>query len=248
MIGLNPHGRRIRMTSSYAKSLELRLRAHANPESARPMQAYMRDLFPYLGIRSPECTALIKAFVQEQTAPEGEALTEAVRELWQLPEREFQYAAIHLLEKQKKGLQAEDIKLFEDLVTSKSWWDTVDTLASRLIGGQLFIRYPELIAAYTERWIQSDNLWLQRTALLFQLSYKNRTDAARLFDYIRRTSASREFFLRKAIGWALREYSKTDEAAVRSFLDETELSPLSRREALKYVSQKKLACRPEGIR
>jgi 3-methyladenine DNA glycosylase AlkD len=228
------------MISSYVKGIEALLRAHANPALAAPMQAYLRDLFPFLGIKSPECKALIKSFLQEHETPEGDALAETVRELWQLPEREFQYAALHLLDKQKLRLQTEDIRLLEELVTSKSWWDTVDTLAGRLIGGQHFSKFRELIPLYTKRWIGSDNIWLQRTALLFQLGYKNRTDTDRLFDYIRRTSASKEFFVRKAIGWALREYSKTDEAAVRKFVDETELSPLSRREALKYADRKRL--------
>ncbi|KPV59960.1 DNA alkylation repair protein, partial [Paenibacillus sp. A3] len=105
--------------------------------------------------------------------------------------------------------------------------------------GELFTRFPELIPVRTQRWMASDSMWLQRTALLFQLRYKKRTDAALLFDLIRQCAASKEFFIRKAIGWALREYSKTDEAAVRRFVAETALSPLSIREALKYVDRRK---------
>ncbi|MDF2961479.1 MAG: hypothetical protein K0S39_3214 [Paenibacillus sp.] len=225
------------MTNSYANRLEQWLRAHADSDKAAPMQAYMRDLFPFLGVRSPERAALVKAFLQEHGLPQGTELQDTVRELWRLPEREFQYTALQLLEKQRKQLQPSDIDLLEHLVVNKSWWDTVDTIAGGLIGAH-FTKFPELIPVYTERWISSDNLWLQRSALLFQLSYKSRTDAPILFDYIRRTADSKEFFLRKAIGWALRQYSKTDEAAVRRFVAEAKLSPLSEREALKYADSK----------
>lgn len=103
--------------------------------------------------------------------------------------------------------------------------------------GDHLAKYPELIPRYTERWIASENLWLRRTAILYQLRYKERTDAGRLFRYIEKCKEENEFFIRKAIGWALREYSKTDESAVRAFVDKTPLSPLSVREALKFVSR-----------
>lgn len=226
------------MSLSYSNLLETHLRAHANLDKAGPMEAYMRHLFPFLGIKSPERVALVKGFIQEHgVPPQGEELTNTIREVWKLPEREFHYAALQLLEKQLKKLDPAAIDLLEELVITHSWWDTVDTLASRLIGSH-FTKYPDLIPIYTERWIESDNMWLQRSALLFQLSYKSRTDSALLFDYIRRTAHSQEFFLRKAIGWTLREYSKTDESAVRQFVAETVLSPLSVREALKHADRK----------
>ncbi|NOU93009.1 DNA alkylation repair protein [Paenibacillus sp. LMG 31456] len=224
------------MSYSYSNRLENWLRAHANSEKASPMEAYMRNLFPFLGIKSPDRVKLVKAFIQEHgIPPQGEELTCTIRELWQLPEREFHYTALQLLEKHLKKLEPAAIDLLEELVVTHSWWDTVDTIAGRLIGSY-FTQYPDLIPVYTERWINSDNMWLQRSALLFQLSYKKRTDEALLFDYIRRTAHSKEFFLRKAIGWALRQYAKTNEPAVRQFVSETELSPLSVREALKHSS------------
>jgi 3-methyladenine DNA glycosylase AlkD len=140
------------------------------------------------------------------------------------------------LEKHAKKAKKTDIDVFESLITTKSWWDTVDYLASHTMGDHL-ARHPELIPEYTERWITSDDLWLRRTAILYQLRYKQKTDAGRLFEYISRCKDEKEFFIRKAIGWALREYSKTDEQSVREFVAVSRLSPLSEREALKYVSR-----------
>ncbi|WP_240633383.1 DNA alkylation repair protein [Paenibacillus montanisoli] len=210
------------------------LRAHASREISEPMEAYMRHLFPFLGIRTPERNALVKQFMKEHGVPAGEELEAIVRELWALPEREFHYSAMMLLEKRKKDASAAQIELLEELITTHSWWDTVDLLASHLVGN-VFTRYPELVPVYAEKWISSDNMWLRRTAILFQLGYKQRTDTELLFSLIRRAAHEPEFFIRKAIGWALREYAKTDAEAVQKFVAATELSPLSMREALKHV-------------
>jgi 3-methyladenine DNA glycosylase AlkD len=222
--------------SEYTQLLEAWFREHADRETAAPMEAYMRGQYPFLGIKTPERTRLTKDFWSRHGIPSGEELLQVVRELWELPEREFQNVAMSFLEKYGKQASKDDIDRFEWLITTKSWWDTVDYLASHTMGDHL-TRYPDLISTYTDRWIHSDNLWLRRTAILYQLRYKERTDSRRLFEYIGICKEEDEFFIRKAIGWALREYSKTDEAAVRRFVTETRLSPLSTKEALKYVSR-----------
>jgi 3-methyladenine DNA glycosylase AlkD len=217
---------------SYARKLEALLRSHANPEAAAAMAAYMRDLFPFLGIKTPERAALTRQFIAEHGVPDGEELEEAVRELWALPEREYQYAALHLFEKRAKKSPQGRIALLEEIITSKSWWDTVDAIAGKLVGA--FMReYPALIPETINRWIESEDMWLRRSAILFQLNYREATDEKLLFDLIRRCAEEKEFFIRKAIGWALRQYAKTDAGAVRRFVSETPLSPLSVREALK---------------
>lgn len=215
--------------------LEAWLRRHADREKAEAMEAYMRNQFPFLGIKKPEREKLLKEFWKRYGLPKGEELLHAAERLWELPEREFHYAAMGLMEKYGKTAERSHIDRLERWVTPQSWWDTVDFIADHLIGGH-FKRYPDLIPAYTGRWIESDNMWLRRTALLFQLKYKDKTDAARLFDFIDRTKDESEFFIRKAIGWALREYAKTDAAAVLRYAEATELSPLSRKEALKHLS------------
>nr|WP_090982441.1 DNA alkylation repair protein [Paenibacillus sp. CF384] len=225
------------VSDTYCEDLEKMLRSHASEEAAGPMTAYMRDLFPFLGIRTPERAAVTKQFVKEHGVPSGAELEGIARKLWSLPEREFHYTALLLLEKRKKDLTIDQVAFIEHLITAQSWWDTVDMIASHLVG-TLFTQYPELVPIYTEKWIASDNLWLRRTAILFQLGYKGRTDAELLFSLIRRTAHEDEFFIRKAIGWALREYAKTDSAAVQQFVADTALSPLSVREALKHVGAK----------
>jgi 3-methyladenine DNA glycosylase AlkD len=121
------------------------------------------------------------------------------------------------------------------LVTTKSWWDTVDSLAKNGAGG-LVLRYPEL-AGTMDRWVESENMWLRRTAILHQLGFKERTGADRLFRYCELRAHEQEFFIRKAIGWALREYSKVDADAVRRFVADHDaaLSGLSKREALLWL-------------
>jgi len=219
----------------YTAELAAWFRSHAAPEKAAPMAAYMRDKFPFLGIKSPERKQLTKEFWANHGIPTGDELLEVVRRLWELPEREFQNVAMSFLDKHGKRAKVEDIDTFEHLIVTKSWWDTVDYLAAHSMGDHL-AKYPELIPVYADRWIVSDDYWLRRTAILYQLRYKGRTDVDRMFAYIERCKDESEFFIRKAIGWALREYSKTDEDAVRRFVERTPLSPLSVKEALKHVS------------
>ncbi|MFF2093452.1 DNA alkylation repair protein [Paenibacillus sp. NPDC058174] len=220
--------------SEYIEALEQWLRKHANPEQAVPMQAYMRNQFPFLGLKSPERVELVKSFWKEHGVPKGEELLTAAVELWSLPEREFHYTALNLLDKRKKTAEISDIAVLEKLIVEHSWWDTVDILAAHPIGS-LLRKYPELVSDYTEKWIQSDNMWLRRTALLYQLRYKESTDAERLFRYMESCKHEEEFFIRKAIGWALREYAKSDEESVVNYVQGAGLSPLSVKEALKHI-------------
>ena len=135
---------------------------------------------------------------------------------WTRPERDHQYVATKLLRRHVELLPAGAIEDLEILITTKSWWDTVDEL-SRNVVGPLVLANPELVAVMDE-WIDDDHLWLARTAIVHQGTYKERTDPDRLFRYCLRRAADTDFFLRKAIGWALRDYSKVDEAAVRAFV------------------------------
>lgn len=198
------------------------------------MARYMRDQFPFLGIKTPQRRALLKAFMATHGQPPLDELETIVRELWQLPQREFQYSALTLLDRQVKKLPPEFYQVMEYLMVTKSWWDTVDGLAGNSVATH-FVRFPLVRNECLARWRSSDNFWLRRTTLLFQLGYKNKTDQVLLFDLIRENLASKEFFIQKAIGWALREYSKTDLEAVIEFVAATPLAPLSAREALKWL-------------
>jgi 3-methyladenine DNA glycosylase AlkD len=160
-----------------------------------------------------------------------------VTTLWNHPKRECQSAALDLLMRSKKIVSAEHMPLFEWMILTKSWWDTVDVIAPHCCG-TLFQREPQLIDRFAEKWITSESFWLRRAALLFQLKYKNATDEGRLFHYILLNAGSDQFFIQKAIGWALREYSKTAPDAVKRFIKEhDELKPLSRREGMKWLNR-----------
>jgi 3-methyladenine DNA glycosylase AlkD len=158
-----------------------------------------------------------------------------LRDLWSLPEREFQYAATSLLGRLEKQLPANMIKTMEYMIVTKSWWDTVDTISGGTLGVH-FQRFPEIREKYLAKWRKSENFWLRRACILFQLNYKSETDFNLLCEIIRENLGSKEFFINKAIGWALRQYARTDPKAVKKFVKETkELNPLSRREAMKHL-------------
>ncbi len=217
----------------YVVALKTLFEQNANPGQAAPMKKYMREQFEYLGIKSPQVKLLFREYVNEHGLPAIEDLDEIVRELWRLPQREFQYAAMSLMERLEKKLPAKSIKTLEYMITRKSWWDTVDNISH--IVGILFRRYPDVREKYLTNWRASKNIWLRRTAILFQLDFKRETDFDLLCDIIRENLGSKEFFINKAIGWALRQYARVDPKAVKKFVKETELHPLSRREAMKHL-------------
>lgn len=223
--------------NNYLDLLISKLEPHADANNARPMEKYLRDLFPHLGIKKPERTRLLKEFVNEHGHPDITQIEPIVRRLWELPHREYQYVALSFLERVQKNLSNNDIELLEFLIVNKSWWDTVDIIAAKLVG-TVFKNYPSLIKIYTPEWVHSDNTWLQRSALLFQLKYKQDTDTDLLYSYIDKLKTSKEFFIQKAIGWILREYSKTNPQSVLQYIESTQLASLSRREALKYMKKK----------
>jgi 3-methyladenine DNA glycosylase AlkD len=200
------------------------------------MTAYMRNIFPFLGIPSPARLALERDALAGLPRPSEADLIAASRSLWTLPEREYQYAALGLLSRNARALSPDFITVARELITTKSWWDTVDSLAAQVVG-PIVLRNPAL-RTEIDRWAVDEDFWVARTAILHQLKAKKQTDAVRLFRFCELRSADTEFFIRKAIGWALREYSKTDAAAVREFVaeHETTLSGLSKREALLWLN------------
>lgn len=218
---------------SWTRKVQQLLRKEADPKLAAPMAKYMRSQFPYLGIKTPQRKELLKQLISEEGLPLSGEADRVVRELWDLPEREYQYAAIAVTERLSRRLPPEFIDTLQHLITSKSWWDTVDGLAKTV--GQHFTRFPEVKAERLPQWRTSDNIWLRRSALLFQLSYKKETDFPLLCAIVRENLGSEEFFINKAIGWALRQYAREDPEAVRKFVESHKLSKLSRREAMKHL-------------
>ena len=221
---------------AYVDALCSVFQSQADPVAAIPMQAYMRDQFPYLGIKMPVQRALLRDFISAHGLPALKDLDTVLMALWALPEREFQYAALGLLGKFDDQLPAEFIDTLEALLTTKSWWDTVDSLATSVVGIH-FRRFPNVREDTLRRWRLSDDFWLRRTCILFQNKYKTETDFDLLKAIICENLGSKEFFINKAIGWALREYTRVDPEGVRAFVAETPLAPLSAREALKWLNR-----------
>ncbi|WP_404459261.1 DNA alkylation repair protein [Sutcliffiella horikoshii] len=218
----------------YQKELIDWFRSNGNEPNRKPMEDYMRNHFSFLGIKSPERKELLKRFFVEHGKPKQEWIKPLVTFLYAQPEREFHYAALAMIDVHIKKLDAEWLSFLEKIIITNSWWDTVDHIAPHHVGA-ILLREKASIIDYPDRWIDSDNFWLQRSAILFQLKYKEKTDEKKLFTYIEAASGSKEFFVQKAIGWALREYSKTAPDEVLTFIKSTDLAPLSRREGLKHL-------------
>jgi 3-methyladenine DNA glycosylase AlkD len=205
----------------------------ASPYNAPVMERYMKNRFPFFGIHSPQRKEILKNHIQDCGYPAISGIETVVKLLWDSPQRELQYSAQEILSRKIYLDDPERINLIEFLIVSKSWWDTVDYIASN-IAGPWFKKHPEAIIPVTGRWISSDNLWLKRSAILFQLKYKANTDEELLYEYISGLKNESDFFIRKAIGWALREYAKTNPLSVKIFVSNQKLSTLSIREALKH--------------
>ncbi|MGV9291975.1 DNA alkylation repair protein [Streptomyces sp. NPDC003719] len=209
--------------------------AAADPVRAVAMRAYMRDVAPFLGLTSPVRRALSRTVLDGLPRPgEPDCAAIALR-CWRLPEREYHYFAVDLLRRHVTHCSSDLLPVVRHLLTTVPWWDTVDPLAAHVVGG--LVAADRRLAAGMDAWIADEDLWLVRTALLHQLRYKERTDTDRLFGYCLRRSDHPDFFVRKAVGWCLREYAKTDPDAVRAFVTANgqALAPLSVREALRNI-------------
>ncbi|MEU6680060.1 DNA alkylation repair protein [Streptomyces sp. NPDC046925] len=216
-----------RLTTAYPRA--------ADPERAAQARAYMKNVAPFLGLPSPLRRQLSREVLADTPRPDEADCTAIALRCWQLPQREYAYFAVDYLRRHLKHCSSGFLPVARHLVTTVPWWDTVDALASHVVGG-LVAADPKL-RTEMDAWIGDEDLWVARTALLHQLRHKDATDTERLFAYCLRQSAHPDFFIRKAIGWCLREYAKTDPKAVRDFVERERgrLSPLSVREALKNL-------------
>lgn len=209
----------------------------AAPERAAKMAAYMKNQFSFIGLASPIRKDIQKPFIKESLQWEKPVLISNLRELWDLDHREYQYLGIDLMNRNKKKLSREDIPTLELMITQKSWWDTVDLIASNLVGPIIKDHNPEDLSLL-KQWIEVENIWLNRTAILHQLKYRERLDFEMLKEFIEIKKSHKEFFIQKAIGWALREYSKVNAKGVITFVNNTsDLSGLASREALKWINR-----------
>ena len=221
---------------SFIKALETAFKENSFPELAVPMENYIKNHFPFYGIKTDKRRLIFKTIWQIHHEEVKQNSREIALQLFTFKEREMHYCGIEILIKNlKKNYQLEDIKLIEKILTTNSWWDTVDTSAKYILGEYL-IEFPKETAIVIQRFSDSDNMWLNRSVILFQLSYKQKTNAAILFHECFKHANSKEFFIQKSIGWALREYGKFFPNEVKEFVKQANLKPLSKKEALKNIS------------
>lgn len=221
---------------SFISALETAFQENSNAENAFAMSKYMKNKFPFYGIKTTERRLLFKTIWKQNQQEVAENTRAIALELYKKEQRELHYCAIEILIKELKGkYKKEDIKLIEKLIITNSWWDSVDTI-SKYILGEYLLEHPLEIENTIENFSNSDNLWLNRSAILFQLGYKKQTDFELLKALCIQHQSSTAFFIQKAIGWALREYAKTNSEAVKNFVLVNNLKPLSRKEAIKNLS------------
>lgn len=218
---------------AFIPALETIFKEIQNQENAFAMSKYMKNNFSFFGIKTEERRHHFKAILKENQIEVAANARSIVLLLLKKPEREFHYCAIEIVIKELRGnYKKEDIQFIEQLITTHSWWDSVDTLAKYVLGAYL-MAFPAEIDAVIHRLSHSENMWLNRSALLFQLGYKEKTDFNLLQKICEEHQTSKAFFIQKAIGWALREYAKTNPDVVRDFVLTSNLKPLSKKEALK---------------
>ncbi len=206
---------------------------NSNPIIAKKQKAYLRNKFEFYGIKAKVRREILKKTLNIYNAKYHPELL--AKQLWQKKEREYHYCAQEII-LIKKNYKTNDVNLFEYMITNKSWWDTIDFIAPKILG-EYFKLYPNQIDKKINQWIFSDDIWLQRSCLIFQLKYKKKLNTKLLTYIIKNLLNTDEFFIKKSIGWILREYSKTNSLWVEKFVHKTKLKSLSKREALKFINK-----------
>jgi len=194
--------------------IEILFRKNGNPKRAEGAAAYMRNQFHFIGISTPDRRALQKEFHSKYDYPPIEQVDYIVHALWSKPERELHYFAMELIYLFRKSFTPEHVTLFEYLITTNSWWDTVDVVAPKL-AGSLFLSQPKLGEKTALQWMKSENLWLKRSALIFQLNPKDKTNADLLFRLILASQSHPAFSIRKDLGCSLPHYAGSTPPAVK---------------------------------
>jgi 3-methyladenine DNA glycosylase AlkD len=221
--------------SEFINKAQQSFEAHTTTERAPQMKAYMKDQFEFLGLSRPERNKIQKELLPQFPINEAKTLEAVVRKLWKLKFREYHYLALDILVSKKKLIPELNFDFLNFLVENNQWWDSIDMISAKVVG-PYYLFHKKQYKTDLKVWCDSENFWKRRVCIIFQLTYKDKTDVDFLSKRIRENSSSKEFFIQKAIGWALREYSKTDPKWVIGFVKKNELKPLSRREALRLIN------------
>lgn len=223
--------------TDYVSLIRRKFSEAGDPVRAEGQMRYMRNKYAYYGLKAPEWVAILKDVFADHGMYDGKRLQKFATLCFNEEYHEMFYAGLQMIEKQLKIQDADFIVFLEKAIKAGAWWDTVDWIA-KLVGIH-FLRYPKLQYAYCRKWIESSNIWLQRVAIIHQLLYHDRTDHALLFEMILHRSDSSEFFVQKGAGWALRQYSKSNGRAVRTFIAQhPELAALTKREGMKWLKSR----------
>lgn len=208
----------------------------ADAENAKAMAAYLKTDMPFFGVKRPQRDPILKEMMRRYPVTTRREYELGVKELWARPHREEKYLAIALARAVPRYVTPPSLPLYRKLIVEGAWWDFVDDVAVNLVGA-LLASHRQRLAPVMERWIDHSNMWLRRSALLAHLKHRAATDEAVLFDHCVRLAPEKEFFIRKAIGWVLREYAKTAPEAVAEFVvaHRDALSGLTFREATKHL-------------
>lgn len=219
------------------KLVQSELRARADPDRVEPMQRYMKTTMPFYGVQATPRKDVLRAVKTAYRPTDIEQYGAVVDTLWALPHREEKYLALDYATAYKKFvIDRANLPRFERMVREGGWWDFVDLIAARLIG-RMWAAHRAALNPVIDAYVADEDMWIRRTSLLAHLGHKQDTDEERLYATILQLAPEKEFFIRKAIGWVLREYSKTRPERVRAFVDKnaSSLSGLSLREARKYL-------------
>ena len=206
-----------------------------DPKRSVTMSAYMKNHFQFMGVNAPVRKEIQRDWFKSLPHLNHDQKTDLIVRLWKCPDREMHYVALDFLNKLPlKEIELDDVNLIEYLITRNSWWDSVDSIATGFTG-KYMKKYPEQRQILVEKWRASENRWLNRTCLLFQLKYSKETDTELLRSLVHQYKDRNDFFIQKAIGWSLRQLSKSNPDAVRGILEEIKLKGLALKEASKYL-------------
>lgn len=228
------------VTANYVNELtefvSSQLNSLRDQKKAIEMAAYMKTTMPFYGVQKPDRVPIIQEIKREYKPDTFEEYRDALRSLWMLRYREEKYIALNFAESFPKYITEDAVPVYEEIIRQGQWWDFVDPVSTNLIG-RVYLNEREDLYELIEQWSEDADMWIRRCSLLVHNKHKDKTDGEQLFRFCKKMAHESDFFIRKAIGWALREYSKTNPKAVRAFIKKNSgrLSPLSIREGSKYV-------------
>ena len=227
------------MIHTYIAQLTSELELQQNKEKAPGMEAYMKGLFCFYGVSSVPRKSIYKIWKSNLESPlSDEFKWQLIRELWEKEQREYQYIAVDWMNSWPVSAYREgDIEELKFLISNKSWWDTVDLIASNYLG-KYALKFPKMMDQVIMEWQDEKSIWLHRSCIIYQLKYKNATNLERLSYLIGVYKSNNAFFIQKSIGWSLREVSKWNPEWVKATIENKQLAGLAKREAMKYIAKK----------